>query len=139
MRRITKRESHATSMLYQNAHEIMSVSHSRRSSELDPASILVSFSPQLTQAFADLAAAVHFSQHFDRDIFGIVNDWGQGKTKSLRNVLIALPSIADETLKHIHATGDERAKEAWKQIQLEMAEEKGFSLNSRRAGFSSPG
>jgi ABC-type uncharacterized transport system ATPase subunit len=100
---------------------------------------LVSFSPQLTQAFADLAAAVHFSQDFDRDIFGIVKDWGQGKTKSLRNVLIALPSIADETVKHIHATGDERAKEAWKEIQLEMAEERGFSLNSRRAGFSSPG
>jgi len=94
----------------------------------------------LTQAFADLAAAVHFSEHFDRDIFDVLKGWGDGKKQSLHGVLIALPSIADETLKHIHATGDERAREAWEEIQRKIAEEKGFSLTSPRgAAVSSRG
>jgi hypothetical protein len=115
----------------------MTAGHSRRTAELDATSILVSFSPQLTQAFADLAAAVHFSRDFDPAIFETVKEWGEGKKKTLHGVLISLPSIADETMKHIHATGDERAREAWEEIQLKIAEEKGFSLrNSRRAGVS---
>jgi hypothetical protein len=105
--------------------------HRRKANELDASEIDVHFSPRVTQAFRDLAAAVHFSEHFDGDIRRIVQDWAQGKPKTVHGVLIALPSIAGETFRHIAATGDERAQEAWDEIGSQM-NEKGFTLTKAR-------
>jgi hypothetical protein len=105
--------------------------HRRKANELDAGEIDVHFSPRVTQAFRDLAAAVHFSEHFDGDIKKIVEDWAAGKPKSIHGVLVALPSIAGETFKHIAATGDERAQEAWDEIGSQMLEN-GFTLTKAR-------
>lgn len=105
--------------------------HRRKATELEARDIDVHFSPKVTQAFRDLAAAVHFSEHFDGDIRRIVQDWAAGKPKSVHDVLIALPSIAGETFRHIAATGDERAQEAWDEISAQM-NEKGFTLTKGR-------
>jgi hypothetical protein len=104
---------------------------SKAASEIDPMNVVVKFSPQVTEAFGDLAAAVHFSEHFDGDMLRTVQDYAAGKPRSVHDILISLPVIASETFKHVHATGDQRASEAWSKIGLEMLEN-GFTLAARR-------
>jgi hypothetical protein len=106
-------------------------SHTRKASELDARGIEIQFSPQMHSAFQDLAAAVHFSEHFDGDMLSVLQDWAAGKRKSVHDILIALPLIAQETFKHIQATGDDRAREAWDEICSQMSE-KGFTLTQDR-------
>ncbi len=106
-------------------------SHSRKATELDAKAIQVHFSPRLTQAFRDLAAAVHFSEHFDNGTLRTVQDFAEGKSTSLHGVMISLPVLATETFKHIEATGDDRAREAWEDISAQMSE-KGFTLTRIR-------
>jgi hypothetical protein len=103
------------------------MSHVRKRTELDAGGIEVHFSEGVKSAFADLAAAVHFSEHFDGDMRDTLEDWVGGKTNSLHAVLISLPSIAEETFRHIRATGDKRAEEAWREI-CEQIPENGFTL-----------
>jgi len=107
-------------------------SHSSKATELDARGITVQFSPKVTEAFQDLAAAVHFSDHFDGDILKIVQDLATGKPKSVHGILISLPSIAAETFRHIAATGDKRAREAWDEVSAQMSEQ-GFTLTKIRA------
>ena len=109
----------------------MPTSHARKTTELDPKGVEVHFSPEVRSAFADLAAAVHFSEHFDGDVYSILQDWAAGKPASVHEVFTALPLIAEETTSHIRKTGDERAVEAWREISLKMPE-KGFSLTKGR-------
>jgi hypothetical protein len=105
----------------------MSKSHARRVADVDPDSILVRLSPEVRNAFGDLAAAIHFSEHFDADMRDEVKDWAVGKPRSIRSVLVAFPCIAEETSRHIRATGDKRAEDAWRAIGRQMLE-KGFTL-----------
>lgn len=106
--------------------------HRRKADELDARAIEVRLSPALTQAFRDLAAAVHFSKHFDDGILRTVQELAEGKPRSLRGLLISLPSIASETFRHIAATGDERAREAWDDIGAQIVEKEGFTLTKVR-------
>ena len=78
-----------------------------------------------------MSAAIHFSPHFDGDMRAELQDWADGKAKSVHDILIAFPLIAEETFNHIHATGDERAREAWSNICSQMSE-KGFALRQHR-------
>lgn len=105
--------------------------HRHKATELDARGIEVHFSLKVTQAFRDLAAAVHFSEHFDDGMLRTVQEWAAGKPKSLHGVLISLPLIASETFRHIAATGDQRAREAWDEISAQI-NEKGFSLTKVR-------
>jgi hypothetical protein len=82
-------------------------------------------------ALKDLAASVHFSEHFDPDVQVSLTRLAEGKAKSLHDFLIAIPQIAEETFRHIHATQDERATDAWSAISSQM-NENGFSLASIR-------
>jgi hypothetical protein len=88
---------------------------------------MVHLSPEVRAAFADLAAAVHFSEHFDADTFSLVQDLAADKALSVFDVLAAFPLIAEKTFAHIHATDDKRAAEAWFQIGSELSE-RGFTL-----------
>jgi hypothetical protein len=109
----------------------MSTKHTRKANEVDANGIEVHFSSEVKSAFADLAAAAHFSKDFDADILSIVQDWAAGKPLSVHSVFTALPLIAEETSKHARATGDERAAEAWRELCLKMSE-KGFTLTPLR-------
>jgi hypothetical protein len=107
------------------------LSHTRKTSELDPKGIEVKFSPEVRSGFANLAAAVHFSNHFDEDMRGILEHWATGTRQTVHDLFISFPLIAQETFKHIHATGDKRAAKAWREIGSEMLE-RGFSLERSR-------
>ncbi|HTV55354.1 MAG TPA: hypothetical protein VMI06_10600 [Terriglobia bacterium] len=108
------------------------MSHARKTAELDARGIEVHFSERVRSAFADLAAAVHFSDHFDPGMLETLQEWTAGKNESLRGVLISLPIIAKETFTHIQATGDKRAEEAWQEICDQIPEKNGFTLVPHR-------
>jgi len=105
----------------------MSASHTRRVSELDPKKVTVHLSEGVRHAFADLAAAVHFSKHFDQGMLQTVNDLAAGKHLSVDDVMGSLPLIAEHTFNHIHAEKDERARKAWQEIGGALLED-GFTL-----------
>jgi len=106
----------------------MHANRTKRAAER-PAEIKVSFSPAVKAAFADLAAAVHFSEHFDSGMRRELQEWAAGKELTAHSVILALPTLAGETFRHIQATGDARAQEAWDEISSQIAE-KGFTLSS---------
>ncbi|HTV53781.1 MAG TPA: hypothetical protein VMI06_02590, partial [Terriglobia bacterium] len=99
----------------------------RNVNDLDPRRINVRFSENMQTAFADLEAAVHFSEQFDGDMRETLREWAVGKKPSIYEVLTAMPLIAEETFNHIRATGDAKAKEAWSEVCLKMSEQ-GFTL-----------
>jgi hypothetical protein len=109
----------------------MPKNHSAKLSEIDPASILVTFSPEVREAFRSLSAAVHFSQHFDPDIRHILDDLAEGKPKSIYGILVSYPAIAGETARHIRDTNDKRAEEALSEISVRMVDH-GFTLTKDR-------
>ena len=105
-------------------------SHARKKTELDGRDVEVQFSPRLRHALADLAASLHFSEHFDGDIYGILQSWSEGKRQTVHDILVAFPSVAEEAFRHIEATGDQRTRDAWSEIRTQMPEE-GFALTQK--------
>jgi len=107
------------------------------SEALDPVSVRVHLSDRTRNAFADLEAAVHFSDCFDVGIRMLVKDFATGTDASVEDVIVSLPSIAEETFAHIAAVGDERARAAWRAL-CEALPEQGFTLTRERvrAGHS---
>ena len=106
-------------------------SHQRKLEEIDPYKVTVRFSPRVKAALADLEAAVHFSKHFDGDVYAMVQGWARGKSPTVRDVIVEFPLIARETFRHIHATGDKRAEEAWDDLSSQLFEA-GFTLGQQR-------
>ena len=100
---------------------------SRNVRNLSPRAVKVHLSEEARRAFGDLSAAVHFSDHFHPQMLLIVDDFAKGTNFSVEDVITSLPSIAEEVFRHIHATGDERAREAWHSISEALAEH-GFTL-----------
>jgi hypothetical protein len=111
--------------------EPMPDSHRRKLEEVDGDSIKVHFSAKVKGALADLDAAVHFSEHFDGDAYAILHSWATGKNPSVREVMVALPLIAEETSRHVRESGDERAEDAWRELCNQMPEN-GFALTQRK-------
>ena len=109
----------------------MSPSHTRRIDQLDPKRVTVHLSAGVKNAFADLAAAVHFSESFDPGILQTVKDLAAGKELSVDDVIGTLPLIAEHTFNHIHAHGDERARKAWHELGSALLEE-GITLSKGR-------
>jgi hypothetical protein len=107
------------------------MTHSRKVAEINPTDIEVQFSPAVTKAFGDLEEAVRGSKHFDGGIYRIVQDYAAGKTRTVHGVLIGLPSIAQETMKHVRMTGDTSAEVAWGEIAAQIPEN-GFTVTQVR-------
>ncbi len=106
--------------------------HADRTRKAKPPSggeMQISFSAPVMAAIGDLAAAVHFSEHFDSDIRKVLQDWAGKKTLNANSFLVAFPAVAEETFKHIQATGDTRASDAWDGLRIQMAEN-GFTLSA---------
>jgi hypothetical protein len=110
----------------------MHASHASRETELNPRNIEIRFSPGVRNAFNDLDAAVHFSEHFDADMKGVLQRWAEGKTPSAHEFVTAIPLIAAETFRHIHATNDQKARDAWEDIAGQLSEQ-GFAFTQKRA------
>jgi hypothetical protein len=109
----------------------MPTSHTSKATELDPRGVTVHLSAGVQKAFGDLAAAVHFSEHFDGDMYKTLQDLAAGKPTSVDDLIGDLPLLAEETFKHVHATGDKRAAVAWHEIASELVE-RGFTLAKDR-------
>ena len=109
----------------------MSGSHSRKATQMDPRGVNIHFSPEVQRAFGDLASAVHSSEHFDSEMLKTVQEWAAGKSASVHDVITSLPVIAQETFRHVNATGDSKAAEAWGNIGSELLE-RGFMLDKQR-------
>jgi hypothetical protein len=101
----------------------------RKTETLNPKSVKLHLSDEAQRAFGDLAAAAHFSDHFDGLILSVVDDLASGKALSVEDFVTALPVIAEETFRHIHATGDDKAASAWRAI-AEGFSEHGLTLTS---------
>jgi hypothetical protein len=99
--------------------------------EMDPKRVTVRLSEGVRKALSDLAAAVHFSSHFDQGMLQTVNDLAAGKAMSVDDVVGSLPLIAEHTFDHIYAEGDERARKAWQALGHAFLEE-GFTLVKSR-------
>ena len=87
----------------------------------------VQFSPQVK-----LAAAVHFSEHFDPGILLTLQDWAAGKPTSVHDFFIAMPAIATETFAHVTGTGDKRAAEVWREVGEQLSEQAGYAMTRER-------
>jgi hypothetical protein len=85
----------------------------------------------LRRALGDLAAAIHFSEHFDDLMLENLEDWAAGRPLALHGFVASLPAIVEETMKHIAASGDSRAAKALASVQLEL-QERGFVLERYR-------
>lgn len=96
--------------------------------EINARDLRVTFSPQVREAFGDIAAIARLSEHFDSGMYEIVKDWSNGKRPSVHDVIIALPSIAGEVGRHIGATQDDRMTEAWDALCSQMPES-GFKVS----------
>lgn len=97
--------------------------------ELDAREISISFSPKVQKAFGSLAASVRHSEHFGQEMYDMLEDWSQGKKATVYDVLVTLPLIAQDMAKHVKATNDRNAEEAWGDICIQMFEN-GFNLTS---------
>lgn len=104
-----------------------STSYTRKATEMDPKAIEVHLSLEVRRAFGDLAAAVHFSERFSGNMLRTLQDLAEGKALSVDDLVGSFPLLAEETFRHIHATGDERAAKAWHEIGSELLEN-GFTL-----------
>lgn len=69
------------------------------------------FSPEVTQQFARLEAMVHDSNQFAPEILSELQDRAAGKPISVKNTIMSVAVIVRETMKHVAATGNTRAKE----------------------------
>lgn len=105
--------------------------YTRKITELDPHAIKVQFSEGARNAFAELAAAVQSSEHFDSDIRENLQNLAKGEPTSVATLIMGFPAIASETFNHIRATGDKRAEAAWDEIGKELWET-GFTLQRQQ-------
>ena len=105
------------------------MNQTRNETILNAREVELRLSEPVRGALADLKAAVHFSKHFDPDVLVALTRISEGKSPSAHDFIISLPTIAEETFRHIQATGDERAREAWSQLGDHMLNQ-GFQLVS---------
>lgn len=94
--------------------------------------IKIEFSLPVRSAIRDLEASVHFSDHFDTGVREILNEWSQRKAITVHQFVVAFPAIAEETFRHIHATTDSRAQEAWDALRAQLSE-RGFAIALTRS------
>jgi hypothetical protein len=84
----------------------------RRNTEIDADLAKVQFSPEVVAGFARLEALVHDSPHFNPEIRENLRDLASGKTFDVHLALTEMALIAQNTMRHVTATGDTRAEQA---------------------------
>jgi hypothetical protein len=99
------------------------VRHKQTASEMDGASVMVQFSPEVVRGFTRLEAAVHKSKHFSPEILENLQAYTEGKPLTVHNAITAIAFVTKETMRHVHETGDTRAKEALDDLTLALIED----------------
>jgi hypothetical protein len=89
----------------------MSGEHTKRIAGFSGDDLRVQFSPEVTEEFSRLEAAVHDSEHFSPDILPILRDMAKGKPVSVRHAILGIAVIVQEAGRHTRATGDEKPDE----------------------------
>jgi len=93
----------------------------RKITELKADEVTIQFSTEVRQSLRDLEAAVHFSDHFDPDVRHTLRDLADGTRVTIRDLVGSLPLIIAETINHIHATNDQRARQALLELNLDLS------------------
>ncbi len=84
----------------------------RNGTEIDADTARVQFSPVVRKSLARLEALVNDSPTFSPTLVENLHELASGAPYSVHTALTEMALIARETMKHVHATGDTRAKEA---------------------------
>lgn len=92
----------------------------QRVREIHPDDLLIQFSPEMMRGFARLEAMVNKSDHVKPEILLTLQELAGGWHLILKEALFWVSKIVQETSEHIHATGDERAKEALSNLMRTM-------------------
>jgi hypothetical protein len=86
--------------------------HSHRFRKVNSEVQKVRFSPDVVKRFRHLEAFVHDSEHFAPQILENLQDHASGKPAHLATAMADMAAIAQQTMKHVYATGDLRAESA---------------------------
>jgi hypothetical protein len=95
---------------------------------MDADSARVRFSPDTARSFARLEAALSDSKHFDAGLLVNLQELAEGKTLSVHRALSEVANITRETMRHITATGDAKAKAALDEVITNLM---GLGLDSK--------
>jgi len=76
------------------------------------------------------------SHHISSNLQKTLNDFAAGKALSLDDLVGTLPLLAEQSIRHAVATGDESIARNWHNIASQLVEA-GFSLNAPRNGVAS--
>ena len=101
-----------------------------RSSETSPRDVHVVLSGGLREAFAKLYESVNREGYFDSGNLLFLKEFAAFRETTLRQLLLELPQIAQQTEAHAAATGDTEARHALMKVIDELASEKGISVLS---------
>lgn len=99
----------------------------RTITKLQPDEVIVRFSPDVRQSLVALEETVHASSYFDPDIRESLQSMAKGDAITIRGLVAILPLIIKETMNHIHQTGDEKARSALLELNIDLS---GRSLTS---------
>jgi hypothetical protein len=109
----------------------MTGQHSRRETGINARELQVSFSENVKDALRSLTQIAARSEHIDPETYSILKEWSGGKATTVHDVMIAMPLVAEQVAEHIRATDDEGAKDAWRDLCMQMPEE-GFTVSQVR-------
>ena len=98
-----------------------------KSKEMDAMNVSVRFSPEVVRKFARLEAFVHGSQHFDSGLLINLQSLASGKPPTLDLIIPEIAQLASETMRHVQATGDTRAADAFADLTSSLFEPKAMT------------
>jgi hypothetical protein len=92
----------------------------RRAREINPDDLLIEFSPEMMRGFARLEAMVNKSEQFSPETLLTLQEMAGGRHFIAKEAFFWVSRIVQEASEHIHATRDERAKEALSNLMTTM-------------------
>jgi hypothetical protein len=99
-----------------------------RGSAMDSRSVRIRFSPEVKRLFARVEGAVHGSEHFSPEILENLQEYADEKPLLIQAALAHVATVTKETMRHINATGDEKAQLALWDLASALGEDNAFTL-----------
>ena len=107
--------------------------YSNSESELDARNIKIELSEPVRRAFRSLAVAVRRSEHFDQDMYDVMQDLSKEAPLTLHAFITCLPLIAEQMQEHVSSGQDVAVKDAWRDLCTQIPEAGGFKLTQPKA------
>ena len=105
----------------------------QKRSQPEALDLKLEYSPEMRRAFARLEAAIYDSPHCDGGILENLEMFSEKHPWPLQSVLTGIATVVREAMKHVAATGDQRAEGALTDLMVLLGDEKPpVSLASKR-------